>query len=187
MKYLFLICLLATLPVQAELQNLKLNSNSYDEAKAAAQFLRFDMKSTKAGLLTTSFTGFVKKAEVTFQESATAYTDIVMSFEGADMDTDVSGRNQKMWDKCLDVKNHPKVVVKVARIEKGQTPQRVLAVIHILGQDHTFTMNVVRSDDRSLGGEAVLSLKELKIPDPSIFIASVSDEIRVSFQFKKEK
>lgn len=187
MKYLIFISLMYTVTAFADVQNISLSSANYKEAAAAQQYLRFDMKSTKAGLITTSFTGFVKKANVSFQDEANAFSNVTVSFNSEDMDTDVDGRNEKMWGKCLDSKKHPQIVVRIAKIEKNKTPQTIPAVIQLLGHEHTFQIQVSKVDEKVIEGTAVLGLKELGIPDPSIFIASVKNEVSVSFHFEREK
>lgn len=157
---------------------------NYKEAKSAESYLRFDMASTKMGLVTTSFTGFVKKfsaqGEIKDQQLQSGAR---VEFQVQDMDTDINGRNEKMWEKCLDYKNHPQMKLVLSKsVPLNGEEMEVPALISLRGQEKPVNLKVkaVREEGKiifDLRGE--ISLKAFEIPDPSIFVASVRDKVEI--------
>ncbi|MEK6554900.1 MAG: hypothetical protein AABZ31_06660, partial [Bdellovibrionota bacterium] len=132
MKFLNLAILLLILSApgfsSGETHSFK-NAN-YKEAKKAESFLRFDMASTKFGLVTTSFEGFVKNYNLQGQlKGDELLAGASVDFATQDLDTDIDGRNEKMWDYCLDAKNNPSIRITLNNaIPLTGTPVQVPAV-----------------------------------------------------------
>lgn len=161
---------------------------SYNDAKKAESFIRFDMASTKLGLITTSFDGFIKRFNLqgTIEQEKVA-SDASIEFDVVEIDTDTSARNEKMWNHCLDMKNHPKIRITLKKeIVLGKENEVIPAVISLRGTEKPISLSA-RGKRTPQGVEfdftGDLSLKGLAIPDPSILVATVRDSIKVTGHF----
>ena len=168
--------------VKAESYNYSFTS--YEDAKKADSYIRFDMASTKVGLFTSHFTGYVKKFSISGNKKDNSITDGVVEFEVKELDTDIDGRNEKMWDQCLDMAHNPKIQIKLSeKIEIGAGRKDIAGIINLRGEDHPVTLSVEVSSDMTTDIKGQISIKALKIPDPSIAIASVKDTIDLGAHF----
>jgi polyisoprenoid-binding protein YceI len=167
------------------------SQTSYAEAAKSENFVRFDMKSTKFGLVTTSFSGFAKKfsvsGTVTGNGSVDKISNAKLSFNVSDMDTDVDSRNEKMWNLCFSYKEHPTIEITLdTPIDINQNDQIVTAQLSLRGYSKPIKVTLNATTEGSGGyfveGESDVSLKSLEIPDPSIVIAKVKDEIHLQFK-----
>jgi len=139
------------------------------------------MASKKVGLFTSHFTGFVKKFSVSGDKNGNSIHNAVVEFDVKELDTDIDGRNEKMWDLCLDASHHPKVQIKLSQpIEIGAEEKEIPGTINLRGQDYPITLKVKVDSNMVVDIKGQISIKELKIPDPSIAIASVRDSIDIS-------
>ncbi len=105
------------------------------------------------------------------------------------MDTYNSSRNEKMWDHCFDAKNFPEIKVEVAwSTTIGENELK--AKITIKGETREYPLTVTTTEVGNVilaRGKIVLKISELKLPDPSIAIAKVRDEINLSFAIEIDK
>lgn len=86
-----------------------------------------------------------------------------------------------MWNLCLDVSNHPKIQIKLSQpIEIGAGEREIPATISLRGEEYPLTLKVKLDSEMAADITGKISIKELKIPDPSIAIASVRDSIDIS-------
>jgi len=163
-------------------KTFKYEYSDFYKAKVAKSFIRFDMKSTKAGLITTPFFGVVKK----FELNTTDNKKLSVKFFVKEMDTDVNDRNKKMFDLCLDYQKYKTIEVRTLK-EIKEGPNIVPGTIMIRGKLHKIELNLFlknRDDKKVISGKTKVDLKELGIPDPSIWIASVDNLVEVSFSFE---
>ena len=168
--------------VKAESYNYSFTS--YEDAKKADSYIKFDMASTKVGLFTSHFTGYVKKFSISGNKKDNSITDGVVEFEVKELDTDIDGRNEKMWDQCLDASHNPKIQIKLSqKIEIGAGRKEIAGTINLRGEDHPVALSVEVGSDMTADIKGQISIKALKIPDPSIAIASVRDAIDLSAHF----
>ncbi len=184
MKHIALgIASLMTLGLHAK--TVQYRYENFKQAKTAESFLHFEMKSVKAGLFTTKFTGVVKK----FSAAGDATDEVIQAgslveFEVKYLDTDVDGRNEKMWEHCLDFKNHPKIKVTFSdAIPLDGESHTIRSTLTIRGKTKNASFNVKakkKNDAFVVDLVGQLSIKDLEIPDPSIVIAYVKDQIQVS-------
>jgi polyisoprenoid-binding protein YceI len=164
------------------------SSASYKEAKQAQSFIRFDMASTKLGLITTSFDGYIKR--FTLQgtlEQEKLVADASIEFAVAELDTDTNARNEKMWNHCLDMKNHPTIrIVLKKELLLGKENEVIPATMMLRGTEKPISLSA-RAKNTPQGVEfdftGDFSIKELGIPDPSILVATVRDSIKVTGHF----
>ncbi|OFZ49105.1 MAG: hypothetical protein A2381_16025 [Bdellovibrionales bacterium RIFOXYB1_FULL_37_110] len=163
---------------------------SYEDAKKSSEYIKFEMDSTKLGIITTSFNGFVRDFAVSLNKEGNVVKDLKVAFEVKNMDTDIDARNEKMWNQCLDYKNFSNILVHF----KSEIPLdnndlvAIPVTMKIRGMEKIFFVNIKTHKEKNkvvLQGNANVKLSELGIPDPSIFVASVSDLVKISFYFSE--
>lgn len=162
------------------------NLTSYDQASESPSFIRFQMKSTKMGLITTSFDGFIKDFSIKGMLTKASAEKISVSFPVKAMDTDIDARNEKMHDFCLDAEKNPLIQLRFEDpVNIDGKAQSLEGRIVIRGEEKRIDMDISvthRAMDFLVHGVARAKLSELGIPDPSIWIASVDEQIDIEFQ-----
>ena len=163
----------------------------FNAAEKADSFLKFEGISKKAGMFSSTFTGFVKNFSVDASTNNSEFTAVKVNFKTESLDTDIDARNEKMWDKCLDYKNHKEITIQVVEpIKRKLANQKVNAKILIRGVERPISIIVSTSEDDNMyqvTGETFISVKETEIPDPSIFVAKLNDTIKIFFNLKIAK
>lgn len=183
MKF-FALLILSYLTLASE---IVIDHKNYKDAQADSNLIQFEMESTKAGFITTGFTGVVKKATIKYQNNGQNFKDITLVVDVRGIDTDVEARNEKMYDLCFESSKYPQIVISFNSLETSS--KMVQGIIQIRGESFPVELNYkveVKNNERVIVFDSELSLKELKIPDPSIFIAKVSDKIKLSGKLKLE-
>jgi len=175
-----LFSFLITLSVGAK--SLEINNKNYEEAKANKSFFQFAGKSTKFGLVTTTFEGYVKKFALQFDEENNNLKNIELNFLVKNLDTDNDSRNEKMWDLCLEEKKHPKIKILVPQINLKEKIQQIPGTMILKDKNIQIVLYVKKMSEKVFLGETKFKLSELGIADPSIFVAKVSDEFKIFFQ-----
>ncbi|WP_412471143.1 YceI family protein [Halobacteriovorax sp. RT-2-4] len=181
-KVFFIFILLQVSTIAAS--KLSLKYDNFEQAANAQNRIIFNMSSTKAGLITTDFQGVVKGAKITYtKDGMGSYKDISIQIDAKKLDTDNESRNEKMYEKCLEVEKNPHINVHIpGPIRLGELNKGTIEVRNKKHSIDIFIERLASADGQmSLVGKAVLSLKKLEIPDPSIWIATVHDEIEVNF------
>lgn len=164
--------------------------NNFEEAENALSYVRFDMESTKAGLITTSFNGFAKTFKISYKKKSKQFKNVKAFVEVIDLDTDVNARNEKMHNLCFEQKKYPQLVVSLNEDLSIGMKKEVKATISVRGKDYPIKMKFKLSDEGEnilFEGSSSVSLKSLLIPDPSIWIASVRDRVDLKFKFEIKK
>ncbi len=182
MKYLLLMfILLSQLSFAQELKK-DFHLESYKMATKAETYIKFENKSTKFGLLTTSYDGYAKDFSVSYSYKDQSFSGVKVTVKGNSIDTDVDARNEKMHDLCLETKTYPDIIVTLSSVVKVQADeQNVPATILVRGKSKPIEIKMTVKENEVVG-KAKLSFKELEIPDPSIAIAKVKDEINLEFK-----
>lgn len=153
---------------------------SYDEALKSNNKIVFDMESTKAGIITTGFSGVVKSFKLNYDIEQDKIKNVKVHFFVANLDTDIDARNEKMLDLCLSANKFPVISVELGDLIIGQNS--IESLIEVRGEKHPikFEIDVERKKGFfKVKFKSQVSLKGLKIPDPSIFIASVRDLVEI--------
>lgn len=185
-----ILCLPLFLLIQTAIaqEGRQFKSKDYEEALAAADFIHFDMESTKVGVITTSFTGVVKEFTLRYTPEKEKIKSIGLDFLVKDLDTDSDGRNEKMQHECLDMNKYPKISVNLGHevtIKEGTIHS--WALMKIRGKSKKIKLDItIKKENESyiVSGQSNVRLSELEIPDPSIAVASVDDQVKISFKFK---
>lgn len=161
----------------------------YEESSKSANYIKLESESTKLGILTTSFDGFVKKFQISAKNDQAFLRNIEVKFEAKSIDTDNSSRDEKMYEQTLSADKFKYIVIKInsaVRIfDSKETSQRIPALLHIRGKNFPITLqaNVYKVGNIiKVSGNTQVSLQKLEIPDPSIAIAKVRDLFDLKFQ-----
>lgn len=180
----FLIAVMLGTSFYINAEQISLDYKNYDEALRGQNTIKFDMESTKAGIITTGFSGVVKKGTLDYLKKDNNYTDVKLLIPVKEIDTDVSGRNEKMWDLCFSADKFSNIEVTFSRIALADN--KATGTINVRGESYpvSISYSVENKDGKQkFQFKTTLSIKDLKIPDPSIFIAKVRDEIELSGEF----
>ncbi len=156
----------------------------HDDGQPGDDHLRFELTSTKAGFITTGVGGRVRDFSLSYERDGDGVRNARIIFPVRAMTTDNGGRDQKMWGFCLDAEHHPNVEVEIRGPLPATTHGDVLGRIKIRGQWHPVPVTLTTRPTAGgsiVEGHAVVSLSRLGIPDPSIWIANVRDDVRIQF------
>lgn len=180
-----LLLLLATLHAAEHKASIK--HQDYDTALDHRDHIHFTMESTKLGVISSEFTGVVKAFDVKFDSEGKSIRNGSISFNAADMDTDLDARNRKMLELCLNQKKFPTIKVDFtkATLTLDAAAQNVKGNITIRGKSFPIEATITATREKDgirIKGSSSVKLSTLKIPDPSIAVASVRDRVDLSFQ-----
>ena len=157
------------------------SSPDYEKASTnESNYLKFVVESTKVGL-------FSSRHSVQFDRTNMILRDMTITFKVEDMDTDHESRDEKLHTKCMGMSKYPKltVTIKGPAFLKDKRERDYPAIVNIRGKDHEVMVKMkveVNEKDIIVSGSSVWSLKALEIPDPSIAVAKLSDDIRIFFK-----
>lgn len=163
----------------------------FDKAKSGTQRLKFIVESTKVGLFSSDVDGYVKSFSynVEVDPKRGILRNMSIEFPVAQMDTDHEDRDYKLHHKCMGVESNPEIKIKVegSLFAKSKRPQVLQGQVFIRGKWKPFSIEFkteINKDNILVSGKSSWSLKEMEIPDPSIAVATLSDEIRIEVQFE---
>lgn len=182
MKFISLLLIAISFSLIAKEYKFK----DYDQAKEANEFVKFESESTKFGFITTGFDGYAKSFKVDFNKKDKTLNGLVVKIDAASFDTDNGSRDEKMFEQTLSVKKYPYVVFKADEaITLSAKPITVSGKLKVRDQERSVKLSLVIKKSKNVYtviGKTQLSLKEFKIPDPSIAIANVRDDFDISFR-----
>ncbi|MCO4792079.1 MAG: YceI family protein [Bacteriovoracaceae bacterium] len=161
-------------------------SDTFKKSLKSNCYMKFDMESTKAGMITTAFTGVVKNIQTAFNWNGSEFANALIKFNVKDMDTDNDSRDEKMYEKSFESDKHPIITVQIGGPLTAGSHQGVDALMTVRGQRKEIKVNLETSVNPNgyfvISGNSSVSLKALGIPDPSIWIASVRDRVDIKFK-----
>lgn len=174
-------------------QNIKggFSFSNYDQAKNSDTHLKFTVVSTKVGLFSSEVDGYVKafQYEAQYDDKNQILRQMTLRFDPKMMDTDGESRDEKLHAKCMEADKYPelKVVIESAAFLKDKREQTYNSKVFIRGQEFEVPVKMKVSFDEDsqqiiVVGSSLWSLQALGIPDPSIAVAKLSDEITINFQ-----
>jgi len=172
----------------ARAHTINYSFSSFDEAKTSPNFIQFKMASTKVGLFTSHFDGYAKKFSINYELEGGSVKTARITLPIEQFDTDDDGRNETMRGDCLNAKKFPDVTILIADpIPLDGKEHPITAIMNLRGYDKPILINVkaVR-DGRKIKAEITgqISLKNLEIPDPSILVAKLRDQIDLKAQLE---
>lgn len=184
MKHLILsFLILLTGSLMAKEYLLKRENSDFNACTKNDEYLRFKIESTKMGLISTKSSGYVKNYKVKAEYENEVFKNIKITFKSKDLDTDYVARDEKLHELCLDSDKYKKMNVKIpGPVQLGN--KEYSGTINVRGKDHKIivTLNVEKKNEKFyIKGDSTMNFKKLEIPDPSIPIAKLSEEIWVDF------
>jgi hypothetical protein len=185
MKYCVLLFII-TLNVNAF--EVQVRHENFDAAQLGANIgaISFRSESTKLGVITTSFEGRVLEFVVKGKLKKDQIEDVLVEIPVLKVTTDITARDEKMWNDIFEEKIFPTIKVRFPMIPHGY--HGILkAQIEMKGKHYDFPLEIKSQFESSILkilGKGRLSLKALELPDPSILIASVKDEFELNFEME---
>lgn len=165
----------------------------WDQAENAQNRLQFVVESVKAGFIASDVDGYAKKFSYSadFDQKKLILKRIRMVIEVNSMDTDNQSRDEKLHNLCMSYKDFPRLELGLDEeisIKNPQT-QTYQGWVNIRGKKKKFSIELTSKLEEgilSIEGKSEWSLKEMEIPDPSIFIAKLSDSIRIHIKIQEK-
>lgn len=182
---LILATLLLTNTVLARTYTLDRKNDDYQSCVKNDEYFRFKIENTKFGIYSSKISGYAKNYQIQTTLKDNKFTNSKLVFKVKDLDTDDSERNQKLWEYCLLASKHPLIEINVKEtLVPGINSHS--GTITIRGKTHPIVMNIdinknTKQNKYIIKGNATTGFQTLEIPDPSISIAKVSDEIWIDF------
>ncbi|MBT3984034.1 MAG: YceI family protein [Bacteriovoracaceae bacterium] len=183
---LLLTCsLLLSWQLPAQSLSKSFSHKDFESAEKSSDYIKFEGKSTKFGLVTTSFGGIVKDFSVSAEKRGQAIGNIIVKFPIEKMDTDSESRDEKMHGLCFDSKKYKELKIEFKRpIFAGDKEKTVDAEMTIRGKKKKIKIKisaVIEAGKLVAKGGTTLDFEYLEIPDPSIAIASVDKNFNINF------
>jgi len=187
----FLLCFFVSISftLSAEEFTGEKNYKSWELAKKASSRIQFIVESTKAGIFSSDIDGYVKRFNFSgdFDKKNLILRNMKVSFNAKEMDSDNDSRDEKLHNLCMNKKLFPivEIIVIGPLFLKSLKPSKLPGTALIRGKKKAFTIEIkgeYKDGQLSIGGKTVWGLKEMEIPDPSIFIAKLSNEIRINIK-----
>ena len=159
-------------------------------AEESSEYLHFIVESTKVGIFSSDVDGYVKDYSYSakYDDKNEIIREMKIIFQVKSMDTDNESRDEKLHNLCMSHKKFPQVVLSVPGplFLKGAKPYKYEGVALIRGKKKPFTIELVVEKQQNgktiISGESAWSLKDMEISDPSIAVATLSDEIRIKIK-----
>jgi methyltransferase len=179
--YLFLLVISSKLAATEVIYHV----DSYKEALESRNYIKFEGESTKFGFVTTGFDGYAKDIKIDYEFSGETVKRFNLSIPVKGMDTDLDSRNEKMFNEIFNMGKFPEIIVKCSEnllLKEGeQTIDMFFTVREKVTKKEVKIITEKRGNKYFVSGETSLSIKELGLPDPSIVIAKVRDDIKLKF------
>ena len=158
---------------------------NYDEAMQSNKFVKFEGASTKFGIITTGFDGYVKDFKVNYLLANQELSGVTVDIETKTLDTNLNSRNEKMLNTILEFEKFPTIkaiIVDKLQLTEGEHTVNMFFIV----KDKKVTKSVKVKIEKHgkeflITGNTSVGIKELELPDPSIIIAKVNDNIVLKF------
>ncbi len=164
-------------------------AQNYKDAKAQKNFLKFIGASTKLGLVSTNFDGYVKefKIEGKISEDNAFIDQIKILMNSKSLDTDIDARNEKLYEKCLKTDKNPEMLARLEqRIKLTESEGSTSVFFRALEKEISVPIHYKISRDEQgwrINFQGQFSFKEAGIEDPSIFVAKVEEIFKIEGSF----
>ncbi len=180
----FLLTLLLSVHT-AKATEVSSHHKDFNEAKKSESFIKFGSTSTKLGMITSTFEGYAKDASVNYDIVNDQITHLEVKIPSKGIDTDNGSRNERMYEEILEANKYPVITATLAKAVPVVEGEKTVDMIFTI-RDNKITRpvkyNIKRVGAKYLiTGTSSISLKEAKIKDPSIVIATVRDLFDLSF------
>ena len=193
MKHSFLIgalfiCLSLIGPfqsVKAEEISHAVKYSDFEQAKKSGD-LTWVVESTKVGLFSSDVYGYVLNYNYSadFDKENMILRNMKLTFPIEAMNSDSESRDGKLHTLCMGMPKYKEINVNIAGpiFLKDHKKRSYQGTVNIRGKTKEFTINFqpeLSEKHFVLKGDSQWSLKKMEIPDPSIAVAKLSDEIRL--------
>ncbi|GEM_PF-1642352 len=187
LKGSFILILVVTiLGLRAEIITGTSQFDNFEKAQESQEHLKFTVESTKVGLFSSDVDGYVLGYKYTadYDEKNEVLRDLKLGFLIEKMDTDHEGRDTKLHSLCMGLPTYKKIKISFVGpvFLKEKKATTLNGTVAIRGKEKPFTMEttlILMDKKLTIKGKSIWSLKEMEIPDPSIAVAKLSDEIRL--------
>lgn len=162
---------------------------NFEQAKSAPNQLKFTVVSTKVGLFSSDVDGYALEFSANSKMDPQNLSDMTLIIKSAGLNTDGGSRDEKLHDLCLSAKEFPEIKVQIVGPYNYQTgkKQSLPAIVTIRGKEKQANVELEASsngDFISVSAESVWKLSSMEIPDPSIAVAKLSDEIKIHIKLQ---
>lgn len=192
MKALKTLIIFSTLSLstQAKLLKGEVSFTNYGDAEKRAH-LTWIVESTKVGLFSSDVYGYVLnyRYSADYNPENGILRNMEISFPIKAMNSDNESRDEKLHTKCMGFPEYENITVKVSGplflTDKKERSYQGIALIR--GKEQPFTINMTANENTQIinvKGSTIWSLKKMKIPDPSIAVAKLSDDIRLNISLE---
>lgn len=186
-QQLFFLLLFLCLNIRATEIKGHIQSKNYDQAQTKKSKLVFTVESTKVGIFSSDVDGHVLDFKYVgdLDEKNLILRNMKLSFPAVTMNTDHEDRDQKLHQLCMGAQKYPEVSVSINGpvFLKSSREVPVEGTVMIRGKEKPFKALIkteVQGNSFLLSIKTTWSLKEMEIPDPSIAVAKLSDDIRIN-------
>ena len=190
---IFLISLILIGPLQAKELSQKFEYKNFVEAKKSKNRLQFIVESTKAGLFSSDVDGYVKSYSYSadLDEKNQILRNMKIIIKTISMDSDNESRDNKLHNLCLSHQSYPSIEVSLNGpfFLKSSRSQKLKGIVKIRGKEKDFEIELSSQSEKNriiVSGKSTWSLKKMEIPDPSILVAKLSDDIRINILIDSE-
>lgn len=186
---LLVLILILPFSIRSETISQFYRFDNFDQAEGASNYIKFTVESTKIGIFSSDVPGFAKRffLKTDFDFKKNESKNMIAEFKILDLDTDNSSRDEKLWNFCLDEKKHKKIKVMIVEPYKLSSGEKMVkGKIFIRGVEREIDISLKIERKKNIiivKGKSLTTLSSLKIPDPSIAIAKLSDDIKIDFKF----
>ncbi len=164
----------------------EVNFKNFEDAEKAAH-LTWIVESTKVGLFSSDVYGYVLsyKYSADFDKANMILREMTLKFPITAMNSDSESRDEKLHNKCMGAKEFKEIIVKLKGpiFLKEKRERTYEGTVFIRGKEKPFRISFAPNTENNqftLKGKSTWSLKAMEIPDPSISVAKLSDEIRLN-------
>lgn len=175
-----------SLSLSAETIERQVTFDGFEKAEKAAD-LTWIVESTKVGLFSSDVYGYVLSYKYSgdLDKENMILRDMTLTFPITAMNSDSESRDEKLHEKCMGAKEFKEIVVKIKGpiFLKDKRERNYQGTVLIRGKEKPFEIKFtphLEENNFALKGKSVWSLKAMEIPDPSISVAQLSDEIRLN-------
>lgn len=180
-KLIPFVFLLAIMPGVSWGEIVNYSYRSFEEAKSSPTYFKFAGKSTKLGLITTNFEGYARESRLDFDSDSKLIKNITLTIKSSSLDTDNNSRDEKLREKCLQPEKYENIIVQIPVLSLVENEQTVPGTMKVREKEVPLQITIKKSKDDEFSGETRFKISEAGIPDPSIAIAKVQDEIKIKF------
>lgn len=164
--------------------NQKFSFDSFEKAKKASNKLKFTVVSTKVGLFSSDVDGYALQFDTIAEMNDKTVKGMAIRIPSAQLNTDSGSRDDKLHELCLSAKKYPEIIVKINGEYDYTTgkAQKLPATVNIRGKEKPTTVEIEASSNGDfllVEAKSIWKLSEMEIPDPSIAVAKLSDEIKI--------